>query len=579
MRHSCIALDVVDELLKKLDTCLSHRCRDLLARGDYAGYIGLSVDPSTYSDWNMFYRDYISISLLSKWQHFNLGVDRAAVAMDKFLLSEKLCAETNNRVRFFDRGLAKANPDAYWVLNLARRKIETVLGPFDWNDAHNHMGFGPGATLDLRRAHGNAQYKFGCKKPSVTRDSSVLAACVISQVPSWSSTISTDTSVTGIVDNLNIVHGNAVTTVPKNAKTDRVIAKEPTMNMFLQRGIGGVMRRKLKRVGINLDDQTRNQRLAREGSETGTLATIDLSAASDSVALALVEWLLPEDWVRAIKLTRSPAGELPDGSRIRYEKVSSMGNGFTFELESLIFYALTYAVMDRRGMGHAPCAVYGDDIICPTVCAQELIDVLSLCGFTTNTDKTYVDGPFRESCGKHYFNGRDVTPIYVKERVSTLERKFWFANSISLLAYRIRGLGWSRCAELKSAFSYVLDHVPERSRAPSVAWNFSNGGIAGDFDEVCPTYDRTTRTFLVRHRARVITTRDAWGLPALSQSIWRISTRKDWDCHNRGALFRLQRGVDVGPTDHGVTAVPTDRTHWKYIKTPVERWEGLGPWL
>lgn len=138
--------------------------------------------------------------------------------------------------------------------------------------------------------------------------------------------------------------GNKVTTVPKNSKTDRVIAIEPLMNMYVQKGIGGAIRHSLRSVGINLNDQTSNQRLAREGSLQGKLATVDLSSASDSVSLLLVEELLPPDWVAAIKLCRSPCGVLPDGSVINYQKVSSMGNGFTFELESLIFWAACSSV-------------------------------------------------------------------------------------------------------------------------------------------------------------------------------------------------------------------------------------------
>ena len=164
----------------------------------------------------------------------------------------------------------------------------------------------------------------------------------------------------------DIVPGNSITTVPKSSKTDRVIAIEPLLNMFVQKGIGGMIRRRLKRVGIDLDSQKRNQELAKLGSLSKTLATIDLSSASDTISLGLVEWLVPADWVLAMKICRSPIGTLPSGERIRYQKISSRGNGFTFELESMIFYALTRAVAESMDESVRDIAVFGDDIIAPT---------------------------------------------------------------------------------------------------------------------------------------------------------------------------------------------------------------------
>ncbi len=577
--QSDIAVEACRELLMSLDSPLARECADEITNRPSA-YVARTIDASSYVDGGAFHRDYCAISLMSKWQHFDLGVDRAKVALDKFLLSEQQCLETNRRVRLFDRDLYKRDHEAYWILHLARRKIETVLRDFSWDDAHCYMGFSSGASSDLRRTHGDAYYKFGCEQPTVTRDSSVLAACVISQVPSWSSTISTETSVLGILERLNIVRGNVVTTVPKSAKTDRVIAKEPSMNMFIQRGIGKLIRLRLKGVGIDLDDQRRNQDLALMGSISGDLATIDLASASDSISLGLVEWLLPPDWASAMKLCRSPQGRLPDGTWITYQKVSSMGNGFTFELESLIFWAIANATCAHQRLGVEQVSVYGDDIIVPCAASRPLQRVLGECGFNTNVDKTFDSGPFRESCGKHYFLGRDVTPLYVKERTATLERKFWLANSIAQLAFRLLGVGWGRHADLQRAYCFVLQSLPESVRRPSIPWNFGDGGLAGDFDEVAPRYDPTGRVFIVKHRVRVFITIRTDGLAALSKSIWSINQfRSDYPgdrillwCIKHGE-YRLQQ----------VTFTSSTRTLQRYrlrtVKSKVARWDGLGPWV
>ena len=207
-----------------------------------------------------------------------------------------------------------------------------------------------------------------------------------------------------------VVPGNIFFTVPKNAETDRGACKEPDWNMFFQKGIGDYIRARLKRVGCDLDDQTLNQRLARAGSIDGSLATIDLSAASDSNSISLVERIVPFELYRVMDDLRSPVTMLPSGEYYTPNMFSSMGNGFTFELESLLFLSLTRAVTSLfRIPGRI--SVYGDDIIAPTKCIPVLLDLLGYCGHRPNTDKTFHTGFFRESCGKHYFHGNDVTPI------------------------------------------------------------------------------------------------------------------------------------------------------------------------
>jgi len=85
---------------------------------------------------------------------------------------------------------------------------------------------------------------------------------------------------------IEIVPGNMMFTVPKKTEIDRVACKEPDINMWLQKGVGSFIRAQLKRTGINLNDQSKNSSLARLGSLSGDLATLDLSSASDSVSTA-----------------------------------------------------------------------------------------------------------------------------------------------------------------------------------------------------------------------------------------------------------------------------------------------------
>jgi hypothetical protein len=92
-----------------------------------------------------------------------------------------------------------------------------------------------------------------------------------------------------------------------------------------------------------------------------------------------------------------------------------MGNGYTFELETLIFVLLSICACDEVGVSSKDVSVYGDDIIIPVEAYDVLKEVLETCGFTINEDKSYHEGPFRESCGEDYFRGINVRPFLVRE--------------------------------------------------------------------------------------------------------------------------------------------------------------------
>jgi hypothetical protein len=170
------------------------------------------------------------------------------------------------------------------------------------------------------------------------------------------------------------------------------------------------------------------------------LATIDLSMASDTICTELVYELLPLDWVMFLDSLRSPFTAMPDGTQLKNEKFSSMGNGFTFELESLLFWAITQAITDEECPG-GTVAVYGDDIVCQKQVSGKLIAALRVAGFVPNEEKSYVDGQFYESCGKHFFGGFDVTPAYQKESPSSAPEAIRLGNRLIRLADRLgRGL-------------------------------------------------------------------------------------------------------------------------------------------
>lgn len=426
-RNISMALDACTTILKSLDTKVARKTVKALAERDYKWIVeNESVDPMKYSNPDLFKRDWLAQNLLSKFEAFTLeGLDKSAVAFQKFKESETKCKQTNDRLSSYIGG-PSVDVSYVGLLESARLKIQCLLGDFDWNVCALDMQFSGGASTNLPRTEGHPYFKFG-RKADVTPLCFPLAVAAVQSSPLWRSWL-TDQFGDDESSWFNIVSGSKMTTVPKSAKTDRVIAIEPTMNMFVQKGIGSVIRKALLSVGINLRDQSVNQRLAYEGSLNDTLSTIDLKAASDSISIELVRWLMPPDWFEAMNLCRSQLST-GDYSTV-FHKFSSMGNGFTFELESLIFWALSDSCVDLLPKEERICSVYGDDIIVPRKVSELCIKVYAFVGFETNKDKTFCAGPFRESCGKHYFNGTDVTPFYVKKPLTFEYRKYQICNKL-----------------------------------------------------------------------------------------------------------------------------------------------------
>lgn len=390
-------------------------------------------DPKNFDeDAQAFAKAYLSWSLLRKNQFLETVGDLDAVALKQFLQVEERMAYTNKNLLNDCHDVA-----AVPVLYRAQRKISRLLGKFSWDNVVPLVAITGGASTRLPRRQGSVGFKLR-GKPHCTREAQQLCNLFL---------YSDQVYMRGLLeagpvrpDSLTtVVSQSRLCFVPKDTRKNRTIAIEPELNMMFQRGIGKLLKKKLLRVGIDLSDQTRNQSLAFHGSVMGNLATIDLEAASDSVSLEICRQLLPPDWMDAMELVRCKTVELPDGSSHKLHKISSMGNGFTFELETLVFWALAKAVCDEIDCVDKTVAVYGDDIIVSTEAAARLIEVLRACGFRTNHEKTFVDGPFRESCGKHYFRGRDVTPFNVKKLQGNVTDALFLTNSFRLWWHRLTG--------------------------------------------------------------------------------------------------------------------------------------------
>jgi hypothetical protein len=385
-------------------------------------------------------------ALYSKNNDLDLGFNPLKAAVEAAIAAELQCGRVNE---YFGQtcpygGVAMA-------VSLARRKIKSVLGKVPSLDSLKFR-FGPGASTTIKRA--NACFENKLDAPLVCSEEMLpVIDQVLREFPLWArqktavpfSDVAEQVEVSScdiVVDTAKLIF------VEKNAKTHRPICVEPLLNGFMQLGLGEYLKERLRvHAKQDLSDQSRNQVLARVASMTGNCATIDLSSASDTLAFSVVFDLLPEPWVDLLALFRT--GHMEYGGReYELEKFSSMGNGYTFELESLIFWALSSACTELSGGDQSFVSVYGDDIIVPVGAVDLLMATLTWCGFNLNREKSFWTGPFRESCGADWLDGDAVRPVFKKTRLSPQ----WLAvfhNWAWWRGYRDSGRG-GLCAIAKS---------------------------------------------------------------------------------------------------------------------------------
>lgn len=395
----------------------------LLRAGDWDQLASCRVDPGNYIEADSYWRDATALSLLRKCVDLPSTFDRKAVAEAGFLKCEADCLRANIRLEPYLHPNMDVNAGVSSYIRKVRKIIRRILGPCPDNVPGR---FGPGATYGDRGRLTTIPDKMS-SRPSLTPDAWSF------HFP-WSGTLWASACASSGKEVI-FIPGNRFTTVPKDCEKDRGIAVEPSINVFFQLGYGREIRKRLLRSGINLTEgQDIHRRVACEASIRGHLATFDLSNASDTVCRNLVKLLLPRDWFSVLDDLRSKKTEFR-GSWHLLEKFSSMGNGFTFELETLIFLGLVLGL--ERDICLTPGVnvfVYGDDIIVPSEISKDVMHMLEFFGMSVNKRKTFVDGPFRESCGGDFFDGVDVRPHFLKESPCEPQQLISLANGFRRLS-------------------------------------------------------------------------------------------------------------------------------------------------
>lgn len=295
--------------------------------------------------------------------------------------------------------------------------------------------------------------------------------------------------------------------VPKTYKTFRTICMEPIPYMWMQQAVRLWLEEAiaLGPLGrhVRLANQEHNQNLARLGSIHRTYDTIDLSSASDSIAWTLVRLLFPAKVLRHLLATRTDSVTIGDVLRMEVQKFAPMGSAVCFPIQSIIFSSVviyvslckTYNVDFRNHMwlnnvdveamyntvypqrprknhnDYVPFSCYGDDIITDSRLTGEVIDALIELGFDINRDKSFVgkDTSFRESCGKEYFNGNDVSPMKLKLKTITKSMKIDALGGLIDQINQAYNEGYSNMR--RALISVALYHPIEGVKVPKARRN------------------------------------------------------------------------------------------------------------
>lgn len=542
--------EFIQRYLQSIDCPRALTVALLYEHGEHHQLVALDVVPEDYNSPEDFRNAYLATKLLSKSSFLKLDVNRDEVAMNKFYAIEAKCAETN---RYFRNLPSHPNFSDVNVrlLSKARRKIAEVLGTFSAEEFVSGGRWGPGSSTLVKREEVSAFNKFRVDRGATREMYSLIGDWFHVAYPAWSPTALTLTGERAV----KIQAGNTVTTVPKNAKTNRVIAIEPGLNLWFQLAIGEMVSKRLRRVGIDLTTQEFNQNGAYVASKNGDVATVDFSSASDSISIAVVEDLLPKRWFTLMNSCRSQfRGDL--SPETKWNKFSSMGNGFNFPLQSLIFYACAWACLRELNIS-GEILVFGDDVLLPSAAYHLFSSFTAFMGFSVNLDKSYHQGYFRESCGSHYYDGVNCKPFYLKDRIRSVQHIYQAANSVRLLAHRINGNFYSCDARFRSVHRWLTKLCPKPLRFRTPIENL-NSGFISNWDEARPSR--------ARHQI------EGWRYSGLVEQ----GVTFESDDH---AILLVRLWVPSTLEENNKVPLKS-RIHLR-VKTGmlVKRWYDLGPWI
>lgn len=293
--------------------------------------------------------------------------------------------------------------------------------------------------------------------------------------------------------------------VPKTLKTPRVIAIEPTCMQYVQQGLMAMLYEGIEQDDIcspliGFTDQIPNQEFAREGSLSGELATLDLSEASDRVSNQHVLALLRNHPTLSgmVQACRSRKADVPGHGVLRLAKFASMGSALCFPIEAMVFLTIIFlgiqdvlnrplTMRDLKSF-HGKVRVYGDDIIVPVEFVSSVVMRLETFGFRVNTSKSFSTGKYRESCGKEYYDGVDVSQVRVRHNFPTHRKHVDETVSLVSLRNQLFVAGYLRtCETLDTLIEGIIPFPFVSSTSPALG---KHGPMGFETHKMCSNLHR-----------------------------------------------------------------------------------------
>jgi len=105
--------------------------------------------------------------------------------------------------------------------------------------------------------------------------------------------------------------------------------------------------------------------------------------------------------------------------------------------------------------------VYGDDLIVPIESVHTVVNLLEHFGAQVGADKSFWTGKFRESCGREYFNGHDVSITRVRQAFPARRQDVTEVESLVSLRNQLYMSGYWRTVKwLDGLLGKLLTHFP-----------------------------------------------------------------------------------------------------------------------
>lgn len=490
--------EIAHALYAGLDTPVSLKCSLLLKYGETRQLLECTCDPSDYNNPETYFLDAQACAFLKKAPAFSddcPSEDRLHEEAAARLVS----VELHNK-RTSDR-LSRFLPENLLIEDAQEDAIFTFIGEWRKDIAAILRGlpdaiipsFSGGSTLSDSGEKTTIPDKLSSSVTYYPSSSDLLKFIYETH---WGSTM----------DGLpSVVRGNRFFTVPKSALKRRSCCVEASANISLQLAVGRCIEDRLSRAlgwsirsaegPIRPNSFKRGYmdpcvsaafpqaRLAKElhmatacasSSEVDInreISTIDLSSASDTVTRTLCKLVLPGSWFQLLDSLRAPLrnhGCGKEGVRGWHHNqlMSSMGNGYTFPLETLLFWTLCRTVVRLQtddDLELYDISVFGDDMLVPARYSRDIVAALEYFGFVVNSEKSFLFGQFKESCGGDYFDGTAVRPYYLENSLDEPQDWIALANGLRRVANGNRASG-SRWPHFRDAWRLALAHLPSNIR-------------------------------------------------------------------------------------------------------------------